>query len=243
MFFYFDPLYIVITLIALAISLWASGKVKMNFKKYSAIPNSRGITGAEAAQLILQHQGIQNVSVSTTRRRQIMGMGGDGILDDHYDPRSKEVRLSPQVYSGRSQAALAIAAHEVGHAIQDAKSYAPLKWRSAIAPAAAFGSNMAFFFIFLGFIMNTLSMVKVGIILFSVGVVFQFITLPVEFDASARAKKLLANYGIIQGEQEAAGVAKLLNAAALTYVAAAAAAVMQLLYLLFRSGLLGGSRD
>lgn len=240
--FYFDPLYILVTLVALGFSLWATGKVKWNFAKYSKIPAANGLTGLEVAKRILEAQGIFDVPVEQTRHHQHLGMGGDGILDDHYDPRIKTVRLSPQVYHGTSQAAVAIAAHEVGHAIQHARAYAPFKIRNVIAPAAAFGSSMAYVFILIGFFANALSFLKLGILFFSLAVAFQLVTLPVEFDASARAKRLLQEYGLIAGA-DSKGVAGVLNAAALTYVAAAAAALLELLYLLFRAGLLGGRRD
>lgn len=240
--FYFDPLHILITLVALGFSLWATGKVKWAFAKYSRLPAYSGLTGAEVAKRILETQGIHDVSIEPTRHHQILGMGGDGILDDHYDPRVKKVRLSPQIYQGTSQAAVAIAAHEVGHAIQHARAYAPFKIRNVIAPAAAFGSSMAYVFILIGFFMHAFAMVKLGILFFSLAVAFQLITLPVEFDASARAKRLLAEYGLVSSE-DSQGVAKVLNAAALTYVAAAAAALLELLYLLYRSGLLGGRRS
>ena len=240
--FYFDPLYIMITLVALGLSLWAQALVKWAFAKYSKIPNAQGLTGAEVAEKILERQGIRDVTVTPTSKRRWMGIGGDGMMDDHYDPRVKAVRLSPDVYNGRSQAAVAIAAHEVGHAIQHARAYAPFKMRSQLAPAAAFGSNISFYLIFVGFLMHAMSMVKIGILLFSIAVVFQFITLPVEWNASQRAKRLVREYGIVQGNESVA-VAKVLNAAALTYVAAAAAALLNLLYLLFRSGFLGGRRN
>lgn len=231
-----------ITLVALGFSLWATAKVKWAFAKYARLPAYSGLTGAEVAQRILEAQGILDVKIEPTRRSQILGLGGDGILDDHYDPRSKMVHLSPQVFQGTSQASVAIAAHEVGHAIQHAKAYAPFKIRSVIAPAAAFGSSMAYFFILIGFFVHALSMVKLGILFFGLAVFFQFITLPVEIDASARAKKLLAEYGLVSGE-DSQGVTQVLNAAALTYVAAAAAALLELLYLLYRTGLLGGRRN
>ncbi len=242
MFFYFDPLHILITLVALGFSLWATAKVKWAFAKYSRLPAASGLTGGEVAKRILEAQGIHEVRLEPTRHHQHLGIGGDGILDDHYDPRTKTVRLSPQVYQGTSQAAVAIAAHEVGHAIQHAKAYAPFKIRNVIAPAAAFGSSMAYVFILIGFMANAFTFLKLGILFFSVAVAFQLVTLPVEIDASARAKKLLAEYGLVSTE-DSQGVAKVLNAAALTYVAAAAAALLELLYLLFRSGLLGGRRN
>lgn len=239
--FYFDPLYMSVMVVGLLLSLWATGKVKMAFAKYSKIGASSGLTGAKAALRILQMQGIHDVEVEQTGSHQFLGMGGDGILDDHYDPRVRKVRLSPQVYQGNSQAALAIAAHEVGHAIQHAKAYTPFKLRTLIAPAAALGSNMAYFFLMIGFLFHSMGMIKMGILLFGIAVLFQFVTLPVEWDASNRAKKLLAQYGMIS-QTDARGVASVLNAAALTYVAAAAAALLNLLYFLFRAGLLGNRR-
>lgn len=239
--FYFDPLYMMVMVVGLVLSLWATGKVKWAYAKYSKVPAERGLTGAEVARAILQHNGISGVPVEPTRSHQILGMGGDGILDDHYDPRIRTVRLSPEVFSGRSQAAVAIAAHEVGHAIQHATGYSFFKIRSAIAPAAALGSNAAYFLLMIGFIMNSMTMLKLGVLLFGVAVAFQFVTLPVEWDASRRAKVLLVKYGLVQGE-ESKGVAAVLDAAALTYLAAAAAALLNLLYFLFRSGLLGGRR-
>lgn len=240
--FWFDPLYLLVTLVALGLSLWATSKVKWAFAKYSKIPAYSGLTGAEVAQRILDAQGVPDVRIETTRHHQILGFGGDGILDDHYDPRSKTVRLSPQIFQGTSQAAVAIAAHEVGHAIQHAKAYAPFKLRSVIAPVAAFGSSMAYVFILIGFMANAFTLLKLGILFFSLAVAFQFVTLPVEIDASHRAKKLLAEYGMV-APQDAKGVAGVLNAAAWTYVAAAAAALLELLYLLYRTGLLGGRRN
>src|SRR3989338_3313580 len=176
--FYFDPLYMVITLVGLVFSLWATGRVKWAFAKYSKIPANSGLTGAEIARKILETQGIGDVPVETTRSHQFLGMGGDGILDDHYDPRIKTVRLSPQVYQGTSQAAVTIAAHEVGHAIQHARAYAPFKLRNVIAPAAALGSNLAYFFLLIGFLLHSMSMIKLGILAFGLGVVFMFVTLP-----------------------------------------------------------------
>ncbi|MDO8493802.1 MAG: zinc metallopeptidase [Deltaproteobacteria bacterium] len=239
--FYFDPLYMVMMVAGLVMSLWATTKVKSNFAKYSKIPSSGGLTGAEVARRILQANGIHDVEVEPTRSHQFLGMGGDGIIDDHYDPRTKKVRLSPQVFEGNSQAAIGIAAHEVGHAIQHAVGYSAFKLRSTIAPAAALGSNMSYFFLMFGFIFHSMGMIKIGILMFSIAVVFQFITLPVEFDASRRAKKLLVQYNLASGS-DAVGVAKVLDAAALTYVAAAAAALLNLIYFLIRSGLLNNRR-
>lgn len=239
--FYFDPLYMVVMVVGLGLSLWATAKVKSNFAKYSKLRAMCGLTGAEVARRILQQQGIGDVEVEITQRHQFLGMGGDGILDDHYDPRVKKVRLSPQVYQGTSQAALAIAAHEVGHAIQHARAYAPFKIRSVLAPAASLGSNLAYVFLLIGFLMHSMSMIKLGILAFTLGVAFMFVTLPVEWDASSRAKRLLPEYGLVSPE-DSRGVSAVLNAAALTYVAAAAAALLNLLYYMFRAGLLGGRR-
>ena len=223
--FYFDPLYMFVTLVGLLFSLWASGKVKWAFAKYSKLPDTSGLSGKEVAELMLRRQGIGEVSVGTTHSKGLFGLQGDGVLDDHYDPIHKAVRLSPAVYEGKSQAAVAIAAHEVGHAIQHTKAYSLFKLRSTIAPVAATGSQIGFY------------------LLFSLAVIFQIITVPVEWDASKRAKTLLTEYGIVQKGGDAVGVAKVLNAAALTYVAAASAAIMNLLYFLLRSGLLGGRRN
>lgn len=236
--FYFDPLYLLVMGVGLVLSLWATGKVKMNFARYSKLAAASGLTGAQIAARILQNQGISGVRVEPTRGGNWLGMKGDGILDDHYDPRDRTVRLSPQIFQGTSQAAVAIAAHEVGHAIQHAQGYGAFKLRSAMVPAAMLGNNVSYFLLFLGFILHSMAMVKLGILLFAVAVVFQFVTLPVEFDASRRAKKLLFEYGLIN-PVDAKGVSGVLDAAALTYVAAATAALLNLLYYLFRSGLLG----
>jgi Zn-dependent membrane protease YugP len=224
-----DPLYWVIMIPCFLFALWAQNSVKSAFNKYTKFGLRSGISGGEAARLILQQNGLNTVSVEA----------GRGFLTDHYDPIQKKVRLSPQVYNGRSIAAVGIAAHETGHALQHKQNYAPLALRSMLAPTASIGSNFAFIIIFFGFIINLTGLVKIGIVLFAAVVVFQLITLPVEFDASARAKKLLASYGIATSE-EIRGVNSVLNAAAMTYVAAAASAIAQLLYLLLRTGFLGG---
>lgn len=239
--FYFDPLYMMVMLVGLGLSLWATGRVKWAFAKYSRLPAACGLTGAEVAQRILETEGIYDVGVESVRTSSFLGMGSDGILMDHYDPRVKKVRLSPQIYSGTSQAAVAIAAHEVGHALQHARGYAPFRLRGAMVPAATLGSNMAYLFLLLGFVMHAMALVKLGILLFAVAVAFQFVTLPVEWDASNRAKRLLMQCGMVSTE-DGRGVAGVLNAAALTYVAAAAAALLNLLYYLFRAGLLGGRK-
>lgn len=238
--FYFDPLYMVITLVTLALSGWATMRVKSAFAKYSKVPSHSRRTGADVAKMILQYNGVYDVRVEPVRHAGFFG--GDGMLTDHYDPREKVVRLSPGVYDSSSIAAQAIAAHEVGHAIQHATSYAPLVARNAIVPIATFGSHASYVLVFLGLFLHAMAMVKIGLLLFGAVVLFQIITLPVEIDASARAKRLLTEYNLV-AEPDRGGVSAVLNAAAWTYVAAAAAAVLNLLYLLMRSGLLGGRRE
>jgi len=232
MFLGIDPLYWIMMLPVLLLSLYASFKVKSAFKKYSKYTTGAGLTGAEVARRILQSRGLGNVNVVETR----------GFLSDHYDPSKKTVRLSPQVYNSSSIASIGVAAHETGHAIQHSKAYRPLMLRNAIAPTASIGSNFSWIIIIVGLVFGFLGLVKFGILLFSLVVVFQLITLPVEFNASTRAKEILHSSGIVSsGELE--GVNQVLSAAAMTYVAAAASAVMTLLYFLIRSGLLGGGDD
>ena len=228
----FDPVYILMIIATGLISLFAQVKVKGAFQKWSRRATASQMTGAEVAQQILRESGIFDVKIEKV----------GGFLSDHYDPSSKPLRLSPSVYDSSPVAAVGVAAHEVGHAIQHARAYWPLQVRTFMAPAAAIGSNLAMFVIFGGLIFNALGLVKIGIVLFSLMVAFVLITLPVEFDASNRAKKLLPALGLTQGD-EGKGVASVLNAAALTYVAAAVAAVAQLLYFLWIAGLLGGRRD
>lgn len=232
--FYMDPLYLFVMFFSLVLSLWATAKVKGAFARYRKVSSESGLTGAEVAQRML-HAAEIHAHVGPVTRRARFGMGGDGgDLSDHYDPRTKSVHLSPHVYTGSSIAAQAIAAHEVGHAIQHAQGYAPLKFRNLITPVAAFGSNISYFLILIGFVMNALSLVKIGILLFGIAVVFQLITVPVELDASRRAKEFLLQSGIIQPTEQK-GVAAVLNAAALTYVAAAATALLNLAYLILRA--------
>ncbi len=227
----FDPLYLMILVGTAALSGLAAMKVRSSFHTWSRVPTRSGLTGAEIARQILRRSGIHDVTVARV----------GGALSDHYDPRSRTLRLSPDVYEGRSVAAAGVAAHEVGHAIQHAHAYWPLQVRSWLAPAAAFGSNISLVVIMGGLFFGSLGLVKLGVLFFALGVAFVMVTLPVEFDASSRAKKLLPQLGLTSG-QEGQGVASVLNAAAMTYVAAAVAAVSQLLYYLFISGLLGGGR-
>lgn len=232
MFLGLDPLYWIIMLPVLLFSLWASASVKSAFAKYSRIGLISGLSGAEAARMILQRNGLYDVKVEES----------SGLLSDHYDPSAKRVRLSRAVYHGTSAASVGVAAHETGHAIQHSTGYAPLALRSLLAPTAMIGSNLSYFVIFLGFILGTVGLIKIGIVLFLAVVIFQLITLPVEIDASARAKKMLLSYGMVtSGEMK--GVSGVLNAAAMTYVAAAASSIATLLYFLLRAGLLGGGDD
>jgi uncharacterized protein len=231
MFLGIDPLYWMMMLPVLALSLFASVRVKSSFNKYSKIATKSGITGAEIARQILRVNGLSKVEVVETK----------GFLSDHYDPIKKVIRLSPNVYNSNSIASVGVAAHETGHALQHAKAYRPLMLRNAIAPTASIGSNFAWIIIMGGFFIGMLGLVKIGIALFSLVVVFQLITLPVEFNASKRAKEILQAQGIVSSN-ELVGVNAVLSAAAMTYVAAAASAIMTLIYFLIRSGLLG-SRD
>lgn len=216
---YFNPLYFVFALPGLLLGLWAQSRVKSNFNKYSQVGTTRGLTGAQVARQLLDAQGLYEVGVEPT----------NGFLSDHYDPRSRILRLSPDVYNGRSVAAAGIAAHEMGHALQHAQKYLPLQARSAIVPAVQFSSMLAPWIFMAGLFLGITGLAWVGVIAFSISALFALVTLPVEFDASKRAKALLTNQGFVYGE-EARGVNKVLDAAALTYVAAAVSSVMQLLY-------------
>ena len=232
MYYGIDPLYWMLMIPVMVLSLVASLKVKSTFRKYSRVAAASGLTGAEVATQILRRNGLSNVSVTET----------GGFLSDHYDPSKRVVRLSPSVFRSNSIAAIGVAAHETGHAVQHAKAYSPLVLRNTMVPVANIGSSLSWIIIIAGFIFGAMGLVKVGIVLFSVVVFFQLITLPVEFNASSRAKEMLASYGLVS-PAELQGVSKVLSAAAMTYVAAAASAVVTLLYFLLRSGLLGGRDD
>jgi len=227
----FDPLYFLFILPGLALSLWASFRVKSTFKKYSRVRSARGLTGAEAAQELLRGAGIADVKIVRSH----------GVLSDHYNPITKTLALSEPVYDSDSVAAIGVATHEAGHAIQHAKHYAPLWVRSMLVPTANIGSSIGYFVMLIGLFMASTNMVLVGAVLFSAVLLFQIVTLPVEFNASSRAKALVLQHGIVT-VQERRGVDKVLNAAALTYVAAAVSTLMTLLYFLVRSGLIGGRR-
>lgn len=225
----YDPMLIWVLIVAV-ISMIASVKVSSTYHKYDKVRSATGMTGAQAAERILQSAGIYDVSVQH--------IGGE--LTDHYDPGNKVLRLSDATYGSASVAAVGVAAHECGHAIQHKEGYAPLKFRSALVPAANLGSRLGIPIILIGFFFSAVSfLVPVGILVFSLAVLFQIITLPVEFNASKRALVLLERQGIL-GEQEVNQSRKVLTAAALTYVAAAAASVVQLLRLILIFG--GGRR-
>lgn len=225
---FYDPTYILV-LIGLVLSLAASARVKSTFAKYSRIRSMSGLTGAQAAERLLHASGIYDVQIEKV----------NGNLSDHYDPRKKTLRLSDSVYGQTSLAAIGVAAHECGHAIQHQHSYSPLKLRSALVPVANFGSTLSVPLIILGVIMGYSEiLINLGLILFTAAVLFQLITLPVEFNASKRAITRLGETGILYGD-ELKQSKKVLDAAALTYVAAAAASILQLLRLIL---LFGGGR-
>lgn len=221
-----------LVLIGVVLSLWAQGRVTSTFGKYSKVRSRTGMTGAEAARRLLNSQGIYDVTVRPV----------SGELTDHFDPRTKTVNLSQSVYNATSVAAIGVAAHECGHAMQHDEGYAPLKFRSALVPAANFGSKLSWPLIVLGLVFGGLGspLVQIGILMFTLAVLFQLVTLPVEFNASARAVKLLDAQGILAGD-EVKGTRKVLSAAALTYVAAAATSILQLLRLIILYG--GRRRD
>ena len=218
-FFYFDPMYLVYVGPAILLAMWAQYKIKSAYSNASRIPASSGLNGAQTAAAILRAFDIEDVAIEQVR----------SFLGDHYDPRKKVLRLSPDVYHGRSLASLGIAAHEVGHAIQHATGYAPLAIRNGLVPLASVGSNLSVILVIIGVILNFTQMAVVGLILFSVVVVFQLVNLPVEFNASSRARQILLSQGLVTSREDKT-VGKVLNAAAMTYVAATIMAVMQLLY-------------
>jgi hypothetical protein len=226
--FFFDPRWLIFALPGLFLGLWAQARVRGAFNKYQKVRTLRGLTGAQVARALLDEQGLSHVAIEETQ----------GKLSDHYDPRSQVLRLSPEVYRSQSVAAAGIAAHELGHALQDSRGYTPLKLRSAIVPATQFGSMLAPWLFIAGWILNITALAWVGVILFGIAVIFTLVTLPVEFDASKRAKKLLTSSGVLVGD-EMEGVNKVLDAAALTYVAAAVSSIGQFLYYVM---LLGGGR-
>lgn len=231
--FFFDPMYLLFMIPALLLSMWASFRVKSAFNKYSKVRSVRGLTGAEAAEEMLHRAGVPGIRIVRAR----------GMLSDHYNPLNKTLNLSEPVYDSNSIAAVGVATHEAGHAIQHARNYAPLWVRSALVPTANIGSSVGYIVMFVGlFLLGSKTLVLFGAVLFSAVLLFQIVTLPVEFNATNRAKALVVEYGIVT-PQERKGMDAVLNAAAMTYVAAAISTLLTLLYFLLRSGLLGGRRD
>jgi len=224
MFWYWDPTYIIL-IPAILLSIYAQSKIQSTYNRFQNVRSIKNFTGYEAAQKLLLKNGINDVSIQVT----------GGMLTDHYDPRKKVLRLSNDIYYGTSVASIGVAAHEVGHAIQHAKGYMPLQIRNLLVPVASFGSKFSWILLFLGLIVGNETFVTFGIYLFTGIVLFQIVTLPVEFNASSRAVYELAETGIIIHEEKIS-VKKVLNAAALTYVAAALMSVLQLLRLLVLTG-------
>lgn len=222
-----DYLYMILVLPAVIFSLWASIRVNTTFKKYSKIRSMRGITGAEAARRVLDANGLQHIRIEQI----------PGNLTDHYDPRSDVIRLSESVYGNTSVAAVGVACHEAGHAVQHAENYAPVKIRAAIIPVTNIGSRLAIPLIILGILLNSLAsapeflvIAYIGVACYGLCTLFQLVTLPTEFDASRRALRCIESYGIL-GSEEIGGARRVLTAAAMTYVAALAVSLMQLLRL------------
>lgn len=228
---------------ALALTLFASWWVKSAFNKASQIPNMQRITGAQAARRILDSAGLSNVPVEPTQSSGgVLSRGATPDLDDHYDPGNKVLRLSPAVYGGASVAALGVAAHEAGHAIQDAQGYTAMRLRSALVPAANLGSNFGFILIFAGIILQSIGIAWLGVGAFALGTLFALLTLPVELDASSRAMKLLTNTGLVD-RTEYGQARTVLTAAAFTYIAGLAVSVMNLLYYVMLVSGIGRSDD
>ena len=223
--FFFDPLYLLFSLPALLLALWAQWQVQSAYKKFSQVRTITGVNGAQAARRILDMNGLRHVVVERVEE----------FLSDHYDPAHKVLRLSPQVYEGSTLAAVGVAAHEAGHALQDREGYAMLKMRSAMVPSVQIGSWLGPIIFIVGFLMSGFigqTMAWAGLILFGATAAFALVTLPVEFNASGRARQLLVSHGILS-PTELSGINSVLNAAALTYVAAAAQAISTLLYYAF----------
>ena len=223
MFYYFDPMYFAYMLPALILVIIAQVWVKSSFSKYSKVYNQRGLTGRDAARMVLDQAGLTNIPIEMV----------SGKLTDHYDPRAQVIRLSPDVYNTASIAAVGVAAHEAGHAVQHATGYAGIKIRQAILPISSHGPSFGILILFLGAMLNFQALIWVGLLLFSFAVVFQIVTLPVEFNASRRALAVIKDSGLLT-EQERGGARKVLTAAAMTYVAAMLQSLLTLLYYIAR---------
>ena len=236
--FFYNPTYLLFMAPAFLLMMLTSWYVKSAYNKWSRVPSSSRLTGAQVAQRLINSSAyVTSVDGRGLFDVQIQGIGGN--LTDHYDPRTKTLRLSQGVANSASVAAVAVAAHELGHAMQDAEDYLPLRFRAALVPAVNIGSWLGWILIIVGLFLNMVNLAWLGVLIFSGGAVFALATLPVELNASARAKQLLAQTGIIQSEQERRGVNNVLNAAALTYVASLVTAILQLLYFV---SLIGGRR-
>ena len=229
---FMDPVYLLFMLPALILAGIASARTKGTFARYSRVAAGSRFTGAQAARRMLDMNGLHDVEIRRVR----------GFLSDHYNPTNRTLNLSPDVYDSPSLSAIGVACHEAGHALQHAHGYVPLQLRSAMVPVTQFSSYGAYIFILLGFLMGSMMMAQLGVWLFGIGFVFALITLPVEWDASARAKRQMVTDGIVM-PSEAADAGKVLDAAFLTYVAAAVSALLTLLYYMMRLGLLGGRSD
>ncbi|HRT04816.1 MAG TPA: zinc metallopeptidase [Kiritimatiellia bacterium] len=228
----FDPVYFLFALPALLLSLYATALTQSRFLRFSQIQPTSGMTGAEAARALLAREGLHDVEVVRT----------GGFLSDHYDPSGRVLRLSPDVYGTSSLSAVGVACHEAGHALQHASGYVWLGFRNALVPVTQIGSYLSYAVLMLGFMLQHPRFIALGLGLFALGVLLSLATLPVEWDASARARRLMVSAGIVgTDEQEAAG--QVLTAAFLTYVAAAVSSLLTFLYYLMRSGLLGGRRS
>ncbi len=232
MFMYFDPMYLLFMLPALILAGIASAKTKGTFNKYSRTAASSRLTGAQAARRMLDRNNLNAVEIRRAR----------GFLSDHYNPANRTLNLSPDVHDSQSLSAIGVACHEAGHALQHAHGYVPLQIRSALVPITQFSSHGAYIFIMLGMFLQSMALAKFGVWLFAAGFIFALVTLPVEWDASARAKRQMVTDGIVH-PAEAQSAGEVLNAAFLTYVAAAVSALLTLLYYMMRLGLLGGRDD
>lgn len=229
---FYNPTYFLYMLPALLLMMAAQWYVSSAYRKWSQVPNRNRLSGAEAAQRLIRSAGLYEVEIE----------GVAGNLSDHYDPRHKVLRLSQGVHQGRSVAAVAIAAHELGHAMQDQEGYALLRLRSALVPAVNIGSTLGWILIIVGLVLRLSGLAWLGVLVFAAGAIFALATLPVELNASARAKQMLLQTGIVVGDDEQRGVNNVLNAAAMTYVAALVTAVLQLLYYVSLVGGMGGRR-
>jgi len=229
---FFDPMYLVFAVPGMLLALYASFMTKSTFKKYSEIGSQAGYTGSQAAHRMLVAAGVNDVTIEQV----------GGFLSDHYDPTNKTLRLSPDVYGSRSLSAIGVACHEAGHAIQHAQGYAWLGMRSAMVPATNISTWLSYIVITLGMVMQSQSFILLGALIFSAAVLFSVVTLPVEWDASRRAKEQMVMGGVVT-RAEAADAGRVLNAAFLTYVAAAVSSLLTLAYYLMRAGVFGNNRD